>query len=494
MHISKSRVIVFLLAISCLMIFPMSSALANRTDPALLQSFHVDKSTASEMATSGAYAAISPLTRRPRPSATSTPTRTSTLPPPTSTPTNTFTNTPTNTPVPTTPPSSTPVPSATATATPPSAAGRVYGLVGQGHTYETLDTGLLQQQYDAGVRVRLLEPEWDAFQRGGPLEWNQDAVAAMQRKIDTFVSYGPDVKLVLDLGVQYAPTWVSSIDPLVDQYGTTWVDPRGGVNVYWSPRVRSHVSHYISRLFTTLNFRGRLWNVRVGPLGGEMMYPNVHHPDRPESFWAFDSNAQAQSPVPGWRPGQPSPNGEAERFYYWYTDNLAATFNWFLSEIRRSHSGFVSPVTPGGGMWPLAVDQLIRSNLTTTDPWWYGTGNYWYRIFPLMGVGDQMVMHWCSSVGDGFGNDNDMFWWGWSSMKQQAWMAAEHKRPIYAENVGRNPFDTSGGADPRVTMRWIFESADAYDYAGIMWVRQADMLRPEYASLAQYAYMISLYP
>ncbi|MGA7729841.1 MAG: hypothetical protein WCD37_01065 [Chloroflexia bacterium] len=417
-------------------------------------------------------------------------------PRPTKTPTRTPTATPTRTPtaIPTAP--GTPIPTNTLAPSPsPTSTGRkMYGLVGQGRTYETLNPSLLQAEYNAGVRVRLLEPEWDAFQRGGPSEWNQDAVNALQQKIDTFVSYGPDVTLILDLGMQYAPGWVSNIDPLMDQYGNRWIDPRGGVNVYWSQTVRGYASTYINRLFTTLNFRGRLWAVRVGPLGGELMYPNVHYSDRTESFWAYDATAQAQSPVPGWRPGQPSPNQEGSRFYHWYTDNLASTFNWFLGEIRRYYAGYVSPVIAGGGMWPIAVNQLIASNLTFTDPWWYGTGNYWYRTLPMMGAGDANVMWWASSVGDGFGNDNDMFWWGWSATKQIAWMAQQNARKVFAENVGHNPYDTSGGADPRTTMQWMFSAMQSYGYSGILWIRESDMSDPRWASLQQYAYMISQYP
>ena len=406
---------------------------------------------------------------------------------PSATPTRTATPRPTFTP--TGVPSSTPLP----TASPTQQAGHVYALAGQGRTYETLNPTLLQAEYNAGVRVRLVEPEWNAFQQGGPGEWNQDAVNAIQHKIDTFTSYGPDVRLILDLGMQYAPSWVSGIDPLADQYGNHWNDPRGGVNVYWSPTVRGYASTYIRNLFSTLNFHGKLWAVRVGPLGGELMYPNVHYSNQPESFWAFDSTAQAQSPVPGWRPGNPSPNQEAQRFYYWYTDNLASTFNWFLGQIRPYFAGYVAPVVAGGGMWPVAVTQLVASNLTTTDPMWYGTGNYWYRTLPMMGAGDPNILLWTSSVGDGYGNDGDIDWWGWTAARQIAWMASQHGRPVFAENVGHNPFDTSGGADPRTTMQTIFSQMQNYGFSGMLWIRESDMSDSRYASLPQYASMIAQY-
>ena len=375
----------------------------------------------------------------------------------------------------------------------PTPVKREYGLVGQGGLGEKLDHDLLRAQYEAGIQVRLVHLGWDVLQPSGPDGWDMGATRALQERIDAFVRLGDDVKLVLDLGVHYTPDWVAGIDPLVDQQGNIWdaSSHDGGFNVYWSPTVRQHVAAYISRVFQNFDFHGRLWIVRVGVDGGELLYPNQRNEDQSYSFWAFDSHAQAKSPVPGWKPGQPSPNGEASKFYDWYVDNLVDTFNFFLGEIRHYYSGYVAPVTPGVGIDERTSAQLIRRNLVDNSLGRYGTGNYWQRIFALLPGADAGVINWCSSVGDRSGNDSSPNWWEWSSTRQMAYFAHQAGRDIYGENTGRNPYDTSGGADPRTTAQWIFQAIESYNYLGILWVAQEQMTDPNYTSLEQYRSLIS---
>ena len=410
--------------------------------------------------------------------------------------------TPTPTPPPptaTSPATQTPPPTSTAISTPtasPTPGGHLYGLVGQGGLGEQIDTSLLQQQYNAGARLRLLQLGWDVLQPTGPTSWDSGIVSAFQQRIDAFVLNNSDEQIILDLGIQYPPSWAAAVDPLVDQYGNTWQAhfPDGGVNVYWSPTVRQYVAGYIQRVFSSLNFRGRLWAVRVGPYKGELMYPEQANGGQNLSFWAFDSTAQSQNPVPGWRPGQPSPNSEAQRFYYWYVDNLVNTFNFFQTEIRRYYQGYIAPVTPGVGAWDGNVSQLIRNNLYDLTLAHYGTGDYWQRIFSLLPGASAGVINWCSSMGDGSGNDASSNWWEWSSARVQAYLAHQAGRQIYGENSGQNPYDTSAGADSRTTMQWIFAAMRNNGYLGLMWISQSEMADSRYASLAQYAYSISQLP
>jgi hypothetical protein len=362
--------------------------------------------------------------------------------------------------------------------------GPLFGLAGQ-----TLDPPLLQAEYQAGIRLRLVEIAWNDLQPGGTGDWATVKAQQIQQSIDTLAATGPDVQFTLDLGIQYPPAWAAALDPLVDQYGNTWManNANGGANVYWSPTVRAALRTYIQQIFTHLDFHGRLWAVRIGPAGGELLYPQLLHAGQADSFWAFDATAQAQSPVPGWRPGQPSPNGEAQRFYYWYVDNLADYFNFMLGEIRHYYAGYVAPVTPGTGMCADAVARLIAGSLYDPSASDYGTGNYWYRLFPLLGP-DANILHWASSVGDISGlNENSPNWWEWSSAKALAWLAHQNGRPILAENPGHNAYDSSGGADPRTTMQWIFGAVRDNGYLGLLWIRESDMTEPGYASLPQYA-------
>ncbi len=366
----------------------------------------------------------------------------------------------------------------------------LFGVAGQGSYGQPLNPGLLQQEYADGIHLRLLELDWYDLQPNGPGQWSAAHAALVQQRIDTLAAVGSDVRFTLDLGIEYAPDWAANLDRLVDQYGNQWqpgIGNGGGVNVYWSPTLRADVRSYIQQVFTNLDFHGRLWAVRIGPFLGELLYPQLQHGSGTESFWAYDATAQAQSPVPGWHPGQPSPNGEAERFYNWYVDNLAGTYNFMLTEIRHYFAGYVAPVTPGAGMTPTTAGELITSNLTHSSAQYYGTGNYWYRIFGEMGP-DGNILHWASSVGDISGvHEDSPNWWDWSSSKQLAWMAHRLGRPIFAENPGHNAYDASHGAIPQTTMQWIFQAVQNYGYVGLLWMREDDFGNPAYASLDQYA-------
>jgi hypothetical protein len=374
----------------------------------------------------------------------------------------------------------------------------VYGIAGQGATWEPLDSNLLASQYNAGVRARLIEANWKDLQPTGPADWAAGAAQALQARIDTLLATGSGIVLYLDLGLQYPPGWAAATDPLRDQFGATWQASNlngGGVNVYWSPTVRNYVAGYVRNLFTRLNFHDKLWIVRVGPYTGELIYPDKANAGG-ESFWAFDPTAQAQSPVPGWRPGQASANGEAARFYNWYVDNLTGTFSFMLTEIRRYYAGYVAPVTAGAGLYDGSVAQLVSRNLVDPQQSHTGTGNYWQRIFAALPGAGANVINWCSSVGDLFSSqdDNSPNWYQWSSAKQQAYLARRAGRPIYGENPGHNAFDSSGGADARTTMQWDFATLRSQGYLGIMWVRESDMNAGGSATLAQYGSLINATP
>lgn len=483
---------------------------------------------------------LSTPTSRPSNTATSTPTRTFTpaftatatrTPTRTATrtntpvPTNTNTSLPTNTPKPTNSATSTPLPTNTPTrtamptnsptrtytatalptSTPTPASGHLWGIVGQGMVYSPIDGALQQRQYQAGVRMRLVEAEWGTFQPNSPSDWNPSAQSSLQQRIDAFVQYcpSPDCRIVLDLGMQYTPNWVVNTDPLVDQYGNVWsAADGGGPNVFWSPTVRGYAASYIQRLLTNLNYHGRLWAIRVGPTGGEMMFPEQGGPDGGQSFWAFDATANSQKPalIRNWRPGNPSPNGEARAFWLWYVSQVANTFTFITGEIRRYPVGtsvYVSPVTPGKATRGTAENQLISNNLVAPSICCYGVGNAWERLYPQFAPSDPHVMNWCSSLGDGSGtNDNSSNQDDWSAAKQHSYYAEQLGRRIYGENPGHNAYQVGQcGAGPQTTMQYDFQKlSELPNYLGLMWVRESDMTDSCYASLSQYGQMIAQNP
>ena len=252
----------------------------------------------------------------------------------------------------------TPVPAAPSGAN-PWRTGQCHALRvgGPGRLGQPLDQALLQAEYVAGIRVRLIEIAWNN-PITGPGGWDAGKAQFVQQRIDILEALGSDVNYPRPRH-PVSSAWATAIDPLVDQYGNRWggehCEWRRG-DVYWSPTLRARNSQdYVRQVFTHLDFHGRLWAVARRAGGAQTAVPESLHPGQ-ASFWAFDATAQAQSPVPGWRPGQPSSNGEAGRFYEWYVDNLANYFNscWArsattsrLRRTRHAGHGMCRKLSPG---------------------------------------------------------------------------------------------------------------------------------------------------
>lgn len=376
-------------------------------------------------------------------------------------------------------------------------------MIGQGTLSEPVDSVLLQQQYQAGVRGRVIELGWDVLQPNSTNDWVTGTAAQFQQRIDAFCALGTDVFLILDLGLQYPPAWMRTVDPIVDQYGRSWASLNLGggiVNVFWSSQVRAYVANYVQKIFTGLNFRNRLQIVRLGFYYGELTFPILAAPTagQPESMWAYDATAQAAKPsnIAAYRPADPSQAANAEAFYDWYVDSLVGGASWALHLLRQYTTAKVAVLTPGSGASPDAVRTFVQNNCYVAAWSGFGTGFYWDRVYANLPSAADGCVNWCSSVGDGVGNDDSSpDRTKWSSAHVHGWLAAAHSREIYAENPGNNYYDTSTGAPPFSSMVWDAQlcfRSPGFQYSGLMWVRQSQMSAP-HATLANYASLISAY-
>jgi hypothetical protein len=351
-------------------------------------------------------------------------------------------------------------------------ATHTYGIFGQGQVQQASDPAELQLEHDIGISMHVLELNWSLLQPDSSSSWNAAAIDAYQQKIDTFTSVSSDTDIVLDLGLQYPPPWVVAQDPLTDQYGMTWRDRHVGhgdiPNLFWSASVQSWTREYLAKVFRSLDFHGRLWGVRAGWYYGENVFPAYRpSPQQAVSFWAYDRTAQLASPVPGWRPGDPSPNGQAQAFYEWYVDSIAKAFLFIKSAIRDDgFLGHVSPVTPGGSIWHQFLPDIYKANLAPAGWDYLGTGDNWERLFPAFASSDPTTLFWCSSMGPDGSNDSAPDPWLWSSIHQLSFLAQAQGLPIIGENPGKN-----SAAD----MSWDFQAVSNYGLAGIMWIRESDI-------------------
>jgi hypothetical protein len=71
--------------------------------------------------------------------------------------------------------------------------------------------------------------------------------------------------------------------------------------------------------------------------------------------------------VPGWTPGNPSPNGEAAKFLDWYLDSLVDYQNWQISSLRATgYNGKIMMLYPSWGIRPGQIEEAVATNLNGT--------------------------------------------------------------------------------------------------------------------------------
>jgi hypothetical protein len=199
----------------------------------------------------------------------------------------------------------------------------------------------------------------------------------------------------LDLGLQYPPAWMFNAPDgqpaqperrFANQFGqafTTTASGKNTPNAVFSQAVRDDMAEYIAAVFARL---GTDWHsVRTGGgKYGETNYPENGYTDAAgthvNSYWAFDIAAQSGArlaggvsvcPVPGWKPGDASPNGEASRFVEWYLDSITNYHAWQIGRVRASgFTGLVLALYGSSIVRPGDIAAAVAVNLNGASPRW----------------------------------------------------------------------------------------------------------------------------
>lgn len=232
----------------------------------------------------------------------------------------------------------------------------------------------------AGVSQVVLSVSWDRFQ---PARDTTDSayVARLRAEISAYRQSGLGV--VLDTGIQYPPAWLLALPGAryVNQHGAAFIDPSPGKNIansVFSSQIRSLQSAYLASVFREL---GAGWDaVRLGGgWYGELNYPHASFAGRDNCYWAFDPVAQGRKPglpegippcpVPGWKPGDPSPgHASARLFAHWYLESLKNYHDWQIADARRHYAGPLHMLYPSWGLRPGQLDAAVDSGLSCVTP------------------------------------------------------------------------------------------------------------------------------
>jgi hypothetical protein len=369
------------------------------------------------------------------------------------------------------------------------------------YTFGTLDTLTSHAALEvaSGVNAAEIEVGWDLYEPQDGVFDSRYAAAVTQRVRD--LEAAGFRKIVLGLAFHYAPSWVFSYpdSELVNQYGATASE----VNLIFNQTLREKAAALIARLNQDVGLNS-FSAIRITSGGdGEAMYPDewadgVHG----NGYWAYDANAQAQSPFPGWKPGDTSYNGQpftrsqVEQWFGWYLGALLDEVNWQIQTYKSlGFTGEFQVLTPGLGARPDEYQAAINGYLGGAGDGNYtmGRGAVWDRFYS--GLPDQTkVVAYVSSLADGSGGNDlcqsndanvaptDPVVDGWSSARWISYNAKRNGLPVSGENPG--------GLQSVATMQTAAKQMQACGMKGMYWARDANLYDGTGVTFSDYANLI----
>ena len=312
----------------------------------------------------------------------------------------------------------------------------------------------------AGMTIAVLSACWNQLE---PVqgEWSPVATKKLHAELAAFRKAGLAVSV--DLGLQYPPSWVFTLPDcrFKNQYGADYVatNPGGnGFNTVFSAANRTLVEQYVARFFK--EFGSDFQSVRLGwGYYGELTFP-IHHfaatPDEPERsncYWGFDDIAQGRKaglpaglpacPVAGWKPGEPAPTREAERFLDWYLGALQNFHDWQIALVRTHFPGRLCMLYPSWGIRPGWIQAALAGGLSgKTSPEINGEIQRGYDFARFVrGIQDSNVVVYCTwldartSPADADSGPNPA---DWSPIRYLTSLARAHQPAlaVWGENTG----------------------------------------------------------
>lgn len=359
----------------------------------------------------------------------------------------------------------------------------IWGLIPQ----PAVDPSKFAVERQAGINTRLFELSWSSYESAGDGIWNGNYITNKKAELAAIRSAG--FKVILSMGVQTAPSYIFNLPNAlyVDQYGLTYTEAshgHGRANAVWNPSIRSKMSRYIARVLA--DFGTDFYAIRVGGSRyGELGYPVNTWNGRVNTYWAYDANAQASCPVPGWKPGQASPNGEARKFADWYMNKLTEFQNWQIAQVRAGYPGRIMVLYPSWGIRPGQLDAAIAVNLNgSTSAESNGEvprGFDWARNVPAITDPNVVITSTWLDPSPDFTDDASTDPRRWSPMKYLA---------SFADPKGLEKFGENTGQGTRAEMDQCAARVKALGMLGMLWYREDELLSGQYATLADYAAVI----
>jgi hypothetical protein len=362
------------------------------------------------------------------------------------------------------------------------------------------DGAHLVKEQKAGINAKVLSLSWrDFYSTEGKV--NTSYVGQKKKELRDLRKAGFEV--IASLNFHDTPRWVHENYPdsyYVNQFGERWtgtnfnegeLSDNGDANLVFNPRLRTLVESYTEEVFSELGTD--FWGVRVGGgRYGEVTYPPDSFGGRDNLYWAYDGNAQrrvAKAGVEGWKPGDHSPNGEADRFVNWYMDSLVNFQDWQVSMVREAgYTGRIMILYPGWGTRPGQIEKATANDLDgSTSPEVNGEiqrGHDFARQVEAIRDDNVLVtVTWLDADTSGdTGPDQSR----WSPVKYLSHLAGSNpvQPKLYGENTG------TGSLGDMLTAAY---QMCRYDLDGMAWYNEDQLLSGRYATLSQFEHIIETY-
>jgi len=342
----------------------------------------------------------------------------------------------------------------------------------------------LTSNREAGVQVAIVEIGWN---RAEPAQgqFSETYFNEVREKLQEYRALG--YKIVIDFGFQYPPDWIFDLphSRYVDQHGNHFKSATIGENIpnaVFNQAIRDHQEAYLRQVFREID--DDFLFVRLGWMKyGEIAFPVHRYEDNANCYWGYDALAQGEvrglppgierCPVPGWRPGQTSPDHrDALVFLAWYHGALQNYHDWQLATARKYTDVPLAMLYPSWGTRPGSVNNAVQHDLDgSTSPEINGEiqrGLDFERF--ISGIRDTNVIVYCTWLDSNptFSRDDGLDRTAWSPSHYLAVLSAEHdpSLPVWAENTG--------GGDLKV-LDLCAERIKAYGYAGFFWAFESDL-------------------
>jgi hypothetical protein len=361
------------------------------------------------------------------------------------------------------------------------------------------DGAHLAEERAAGIESKVVALSWRKFY---PSEGQKDRAYVDRKKHEIQGLRAAGFRVILSLGYHDTPPWVHQNyedSYYVDQHGERWTGDtfssdgtpmdNGDANLVFNPQLRGLVSSYMKDALSELGTD--FYAVRLGGgRYGELTYPPAHWNGKTNRYWAYDRNAQASCPTPLWRPAEPSPGGEAERFLDWYLGALAGYQNWQVEALRGAgYPGRIMMLYPSWGIRPGQLEAAVASGLDGSTPAERnGEVQRGYDFARQVGsIADPKVVvttTWLDASVDPLADDRaDMRYW--SPVHYLSYLADSH--PLSLETYGENT-----GRGSKEQMEYSARQMRRWGLSGMAWYKESEMFSGSYATLDDYAAIIVL--